>query len=164
MPIKLSKDSVDLGIVCRDADAMLAFYRDVLGLEHVGDMAIPGGSMQRLLCGTSLIKLVSPSKEPPAVAPPGGIQGATGYRYWTISVSNIDDAVAECEQAGRTVVVPVTELRPGVTIAIIEDPDGNWVELLRELRSGWAAGGPELDDASLRPASLRRGVRPVRLA
>ena len=33
MPIKLSKDSVDLGIVCKDADAMVAFYRDVIGLE-----------------------------------------------------------------------------------------------------------------------------------
>jgi hypothetical protein len=26
--------------------------------------------------------------------------------------------------------MPVTELRPGVTIAMVEDPDGNWVELL----------------------------------
>lgn len=130
MPIKLSKDSVDLGIVCQDAEAMLAFYRDVVGLEHVGDMPMPGGTMHRLLCGTSLIKLVSPSKAPPAEAPPGGIQGATGYRYWTISVSNIAEVVAECEQAGRKVVVPVTELRPGITIAIVEDPDGNWVEFL----------------------------------
>lgn len=130
MPIELSKASVDLGIVCRDADAMVAFYRDVLGLEHVGEMPMPGGTMHRLLCGSSLIKLVSLAKEPPAQAPPGGIQGATGYRYWTISVSNIEDVVAECEQAGRPVVVPVTELRPGITIAIIEDPDGNWVELL----------------------------------
>lgn len=130
MPIELSKDSVDLGIVCRDIDAMVAFYRDVLGLEHVGEMPMPGGTMHRLLCGSSLIKLVSPTKEPPAQAAPGGIQGATGYRYWTISVSNIESIVAECEQAGRPVVVPVTELRPGVTIAIVEDPDGNWVEFL----------------------------------
>jgi glyoxylase I family protein len=130
MPIKLSKDSVDLGIVCRDTEAMVAFYRDVVGLEHVGEMPMPGGTMHRLLCGTSLIKLVSPSEVPPVEAPPGGIQGATGYRYWTISVTNIDEVVAECEQAGRNVVVPVTELRPGITIAIVEDPDGNWVEFL----------------------------------
>jgi catechol 2,3-dioxygenase-like lactoylglutathione lyase family enzyme len=131
MPIKLSKDSVDLGIVVKDADAMVAFYRDVLGLEHVGEMPMPGGStMHRLMCGTSLIKLVSHAKQPPAEAPPGGIQGATGYRYWTISVSNIEEVVADCEQAGRKVIVPVTELRPGITIAIVEDPDGNWVEFL----------------------------------
>ena len=32
--------------------------------------------------------------------------------------------------AGYKVAVPVTELRPGITIAIVEDPDGNWVEFL----------------------------------
>ena len=31
---------------------------------------------------------------------------------------------------GSKIAVPVTEFRPGVTIAMIEDPDGNWVELL----------------------------------
>jgi catechol 2,3-dioxygenase-like lactoylglutathione lyase family enzyme len=39
--------------------------------------------------------------------------------------------VAACEAAGRKVVVPITELRPGITIAIVEDPDGNWVEFLQ---------------------------------
>ena len=94
-------------------------------------MPMPGGTMHRLQCGGSTIKLVSPRNAPPAEAPPGGIQGGTGYRYWTISVSNIADVVAECEAAGRPVAVPVTELRPGITIAIVEDPDGNWVEFLR---------------------------------
>ncbi len=57
--------------------------------------------------------------------------GCTGYRYWTITVSNLAELVSACEEAGRTVVVPVTELRPGITIAIVEDPDGNWVEFLQ---------------------------------
>jgi catechol 2,3-dioxygenase-like lactoylglutathione lyase family enzyme len=131
MPVQLTKDSIDLGIVVSDAEASLAFYRDTLGLEHVGDMPMPGGShMYRLRCGTSLVKLVKHAKEPKAVAPPGGINGATGYRYWTISVSNIADMVAACEAGGYKVVIPVTELRPGITIAMVEDPDGNWVEFL----------------------------------
>jgi catechol 2,3-dioxygenase-like lactoylglutathione lyase family enzyme len=90
-----------------------------------------GGTMHRLLCGDSLIKLVVPAKAPPANAPPGGIPGATGYRYWTISVSNISDVVAACREAGRNVVVPEREIRPGIRIAIVEDPDGNWVEFLQ---------------------------------
>ena len=44
MPVQLTKDSIDLGIVISDADASLAFYRDTLGFEHVGDMPMPGGS------------------------------------------------------------------------------------------------------------------------
>jgi catechol 2,3-dioxygenase-like lactoylglutathione lyase family enzyme len=132
MGVSLTKDSIDLGIVVRDPEKSLAFYRDVLGFAAAGEMPMPGGgTMYRLLCGTSMIKLVHPAKEPPASAPPGGIPGAYGYRYWTISVSNIGDVVADCTSAGVTVVVPVRELRPGITIAIVEDPDGNWVELLQ---------------------------------
>ena len=131
MAANLTKDSIDLGIVTTDPSAMVGFYRDVLGFEDQGEMPMPGGQMHRLACGTSIVKIVALRSAPPATAPPGGIQGATGYRYWTISVSNLAEVVAACESAGRPVVVPVTELRPGITIAIVEDPDGNWVELLQ---------------------------------
>jgi glyoxylase I family protein len=132
--VALTKDSIDLGIVVRDADASLAFYRDTLGFEHVGNMPMPppvGGTMYRLQCGTSTIKLVHPASAPPATAPPGGIGGAYCYRYWTISVSNIDELTAACAAAGYRVTVPVVELRPGTSIAMVEDPDGNWVEFLQ---------------------------------
>jgi catechol 2,3-dioxygenase-like lactoylglutathione lyase family enzyme len=132
MGIKLTKDSIDLGIVVRDAAKALAFYRDTLGLEHIADTPMAGGgTMHRLMCGTSLIKVVAYDTTPEAKAPPGGIQGASGYRYWTISVSNLEEVVAACEAKGYRVAVPVREIRPGVSIAMVEDPDGNWVELLR---------------------------------
>jgi glyoxylase I family protein len=132
MAVALTKDSIDLGIVISDVDAAIGFYRDVLGLDLIGDTPMPGGgTMYRLMCGTSMIKLVHPSSPPPATAPPGGIPGATGFRYFTISVSNIDEITDACREAGHKVVVPVRELRPGVTISIVEDPDGNWVEFLK---------------------------------
>jgi len=132
MGVALTKDSIDLGIVVTDPERSLAFYRDTLGFTAAGEMPMPGGgTMYRLMCGTSMIKLVHPGKVPPAVAPPGGIPGAYGYRYWTISVSNIEALTAECADAGYKVAVPVTALRPGITIAIVEDPDGNWVEFLQ---------------------------------
>ena len=132
MGVALTKDSIDLGIVVRDADAALGFYRDTLGFEEAGVTPMPGGggTMYRLMCGTSMIKLVHHETVPEAAAPPGGIAGATGYRYWTISVSNLADVVAACEGANVPIAVPITELRPGITIAIVEDPDGNWVEFL----------------------------------
>ena len=37
MDLQLTKDSIDLGIVVRDIDAALAFYRDVLGFEPAGE-------------------------------------------------------------------------------------------------------------------------------
>jgi catechol 2,3-dioxygenase-like lactoylglutathione lyase family enzyme len=129
MVVKLKKDSIDLGIVTNNGEAMIAFYRDVLGFGDLGETAIAGSTMRRLECGTSAVKIVVPDKPAPDGVP-GGIPRATGYRYWTMSVSNLSEIVAACEDAGRTVVVPIREIRPGVTIAIVEDPDGNWVEFV----------------------------------
>jgi catechol 2,3-dioxygenase-like lactoylglutathione lyase family enzyme len=138
MTITLTKDSIDIGIVVKDAEAALGFYRDTLGFEDTGSMPMPGGggTMYRLLCGTTLVKLVAPADELPAAAPPGGIQGAYGYRYWTISVANLDEITERCADAGRTVVVKPREIRPGVRISIVEDPDGNWVEFLEVTPQG----------------------------
>ncbi len=132
MAIALTKDSIDLGIVISDPEASLKFYRDTLGFTEAGTMDMPGGAkMYRLMCGTSMIKLVDPGKPLETKAPRGGIQGAYGYRYWTISVSNIEDITAAVAEAGYKVAVPVTALRPGITISIVVDPDGNWVEFLQ---------------------------------
>lgn len=131
MTLQLTKDCIDLGIVVRDAKASLAFYRDTVGLAHIEDLDVPGiGTMQRLGCGNSFVKLVSATRPPPDVSPPGGIPAATGFRYFTISVANIEEVVAACTTAGYKIAVPLRELRPGVHIAMVEDPDGNWVEFL----------------------------------
>ena len=37
---------------------------------------------------------------------------------------------AACEAGGYKVVMPETELRPGVSIGMAEDHNGNWVEFL----------------------------------
>lgn len=133
MPANVVKDSIDLGIVIRDPDRSLGFYRDVLGLELVGEIPMPvgGGTMYRLACGTTVLKLVHPADEPPAANPPGGIPGGYGIRYLTISVDNLTEVTNECTAAGHTVVVPPREIRDGVSISIVEDPDGNWVEFLQ---------------------------------
>ncbi len=132
MSVELTKEAIDLGIVTRDAEAALKFYRDTLGFKAIGEMPMPGtGTMHMLLCGRSMIKVVELEKEPKGDAPaPGGIRGAIGYRYWTISVSNLAEMLAACESGGYKVVVPETELQPGVSIGMVEDPDGNWVEFL----------------------------------
>ena len=132
MSARLKKDSIDLGIVTRNPETMLAFYRDRLGFNLEGEMPMAGGgNMLRLMCGTSMIKLVTPGKLADVDAPPGGIGGATGYRYFTMSVSNLDEVTQECTESGSSVAVPVTEIRPGVRIAIVTDPDGNWVEFVQ---------------------------------
>lgn len=129
--VHVSKDSIDLGIIVTDEKAALGFYRDALGLEWEGELALPGGRMYRLKCGTTVIKLLKLDRTPEAKPAPGGPMRGLGMRYFTISVPDIRGLVAQLEAKGIKPTVPVTEFRPGVTIAMVTDPDGNTVEFLQ---------------------------------
>ncbi len=134
MGVKLAKSAIDLGIVISDSERSLAFYRDLLGLEHVADTPMPiggGGTMHRLNCGDSLLKLVKLNTNPEGDGS-GGIPASTGMRYFTMIVSNLTEIMGECEAAGVTVTVPITEVRPGVTIGMVLDPDDNIVEFVEQ--------------------------------
>lgn len=132
MPLNITKDSIDIGLVTGNIDAMNAFYQDTLGLEVEAVLELGGGTrMTRLVCGTTIIKLVTLATTPPASNPPGGLAGGTGIRYFTITVDNLDAALDECRAAGYNVPMGPRESRPGIMIAMVEDPDGNWVELLQ---------------------------------
>ena len=132
MTADIAKPGIDLGIVTRNAEAMLHFYVGILGLEKESSIPMPGGggTMHRLQAGTSIIKIIELDPAPKEDAIPGGIRAATGYRYWTLWVDNLSTCVQACSAEGCKVVVAEKVVRPGVTIAIIADPDGNWVELL----------------------------------
>jgi len=133
MGIALSKQALDLGIVVRDAPACLAFYRDVLGLEHLATVPMPGGAvMERLAIGDSVLKLLTLAKTPEASNPPGGNRTATGIRYFTMLVEDLDDVVRRCQEAGAPIVLGPLELRPGISLVMVEDPDGNWVEFVKQ--------------------------------
>ena len=132
MVMKLSSPGIDLGIVVSDLDRSLHFYRGLLGLHHEGTNPVPGvGTMHRLWAAESMIKLIAP--ESPAEQPviPGGLRaGAQGLRYFTFSVADLEELMADLKASGVTVIRDVTEMSAGVSIAIVEDPDGNHVEFL----------------------------------
>jgi predicted enzyme related to lactoylglutathione lyase len=133
MGINVTKSSIDLGIITKDPEPMLTFYRDVVGLSYQAKLDMPGGTtMHRLLAGDSVIKILVQAKEPAAVAPSGGVAGATGYRYWTITIDNLEEVTAQCAEAGYKVPVSLMDVRPGIRISMVEDPDGNWVEFLEQ--------------------------------
>jgi catechol 2,3-dioxygenase-like lactoylglutathione lyase family enzyme len=133
MGVKATKEAIDLGIVTTNGDEMLRFYRDVLGFEHEGDISMEKVGikvMHRLWFERSLIKLVVPVDAPANAATPGGLPTSTGIRYWTLSVSNLDEVLADVKAAGYPIVWPRREVRPGVSVGMVEDPDGNWVEFV----------------------------------
>lgn len=129
----ITKPGFDLGIVTNNGDEMLEFYRDVVGLAYEATMkleAVGIARMDRLRCSDSVLKLVTPMADV-AEGTGGGLEGCTGMRYFTIAVDDVAAAAADCEAAGAPVVWSPLEIRPGVTIAMVEDPDGNWVEFIQ---------------------------------
>ena len=133
MTLVIANPAIDIGIITRHPDVMMAFYHELLGLPLEATIPMPGGGiMRRLKVGDSVVKIIDTDPEPAADAVPGGIRAATGYRYWTIHVSNLSDSLATIERARHKILVGPRVIREGVTIAIVEDPDGNWVELLEQ--------------------------------
>src|SRR5438105_1277219 len=127
--MELAKDSIDLGIVVKDLDACRRFYGEQLGLPFERELPLPGGGrMWRYKVGGTVLKLVQRPE-----TPPDGLKGTwaqMGLRYFTISVRDLDQAVADLEGKGLRFAVPPFEARPGVRAAFLPDPDGNLVELL----------------------------------
>jgi catechol 2,3-dioxygenase-like lactoylglutathione lyase family enzyme len=130
--VKLAKDSIDLGIVVSDIDASLAFYRDLLGFEYVTrvDFPLGGGDMHFVAAGTTSLKLIAPTTAPLA-AEKVALPAVTGPRYFTFTVSNIEEIAAALAETGAVVVAPLTKLSSGVTLLIVNDPDGNNVEFVQ---------------------------------
>ncbi|MAT65857.1 MAG: hypothetical protein CMN57_09455 [Gammaproteobacteria bacterium] len=129
MGMQAAKNAVDVGVIVNDIEASLAFYVDKLGLEKVQEMPLPFGTMHRLAFGDSFIKLVDPKEKAPAGTP--GLHSVLGFRYITFQVSNIDALCDELAAAGATFTIEKNELMPGITIAMVDDPDGNIVEFVQ---------------------------------
>jgi catechol 2,3-dioxygenase-like lactoylglutathione lyase family enzyme len=129
MAMQAAKNAVDLGMIVKDIKASLAFYEDLLGLKKIGELPLWFGTMHRLAFGDSFVKLVDPKEVPPAAAL--GLTSALGFRYLTFQVTNIDEICADCERAGVPFDVKKNEFMPGVTIAMVRDPDGNVVEFVQ---------------------------------
>lgn len=127
----MTDKGIDVGVVIRDSEAALRFYRDTLGMEHVADVKALTGVMHRLQWGSSTLKLTRPDSLPEAQNPAGGFLAGTGIRYFTLTVPDVDGLLARCAEAGYATAMGRTEVRPGVVIAVVEDPEGNWVEFLQ---------------------------------
>ena len=131
MTVKLTRSSLDLGIVTDNGDAMLSFYRDTLGLEPVAEIPFPGtGTIHKHACGDGFVKVLVLDAPAATQGSKDGFTAATGIRYFGLDIANLEETVEACRAAGHKVAVEIRDLRPGVKVAMIEDPDGNTLELM----------------------------------
>ena len=127
--LKPAKDSIDLGILVSDIKASLNFYQNLLGLEFVGEQPALFGTMHRLQFGSSVLKLSDPRAVPPQGAI--GLESQLGFRYLTFVVQNLSEVCAKLMKEGIEFTIPEKEIRPGLRIAMVKDPDGNIVEFVQ---------------------------------
>jgi len=123
-----AKESLDLGVMVRDIEASLSFYRDTLGLQFVEEIPLWFGTMYRLRFGTSDFKLIQGNTTPPKG--PTGIDTQLGFRYVTFLVKNLSEICQKLEAKGIPFYLSPREIRPGVKIAMVLDPDENVVEFV----------------------------------
>jgi catechol 2,3-dioxygenase-like lactoylglutathione lyase family enzyme len=126
--MKPAKNSLDLGVIASDIKASLHFYQDLLGLEFVGTMPLWFGTMHRLRFGESDFKLIEPKEVPTKGAL--GLENQLGFRYVTFVIENLTELCNDLKEKGLEFTLPEREIRPGVRIAMVKDPDGNIVEFV----------------------------------
>ncbi len=112
-----------------DVGATRAFLVGVLGFTEGNSEAVPslGTTKFEFAAGATTLKVWQIDGLP---ADTGPIQAYSGIRYLTAEVDNIDAVLTRARAAGRTIPVEPRDIAPGVKIAMVEDPDGNWFELL----------------------------------
>ena len=123
---------LEIGVVVRDFDATVPFYEGGLGLTHLEDHATPYGELRKFVTAQGrVIKLMKLHVDLAEANPPDGLLGpATGLRWISLVVADIDAVNERCQAAGGRVVKPLHELFPGKQLVILEDPEGNcWIEV-----------------------------------
>jgi predicted enzyme related to lactoylglutathione lyase len=128
--------TLEAGIVTADAARLVAFYRDGLGFTVEQSLQFPQGTVHRLRRDQARCKIYQPAggAEPRAEAAPW--HQFSGFCYAALAVDDAAAEVARAVSAGATVLVALTNHRPGAWFALIADPEGNVWELLQEQGGG----------------------------
>jgi catechol-2,3-dioxygenase len=125
---QLTGGGPEIGVVVRELEPMLRFYRDYLGLPVYKEREYPGFHLVWLRCGAGTIKLVQLESTPTGATVPA-VWEATGLRYITLLVDNVEEMAAAVEAAGGRVAY--SRSNDEVMNAMLQDPEGNHVELAR---------------------------------
>lgn len=120
---------IEVGLVSADT-ALVDFYAGVFALDPLPSVESGSGVVHRLAGPGTVIKVMVPSNPPSSAEPVMPFFAITGLRYLTMFVDDLD-AILErsAARAGRLQHGPL-DLAPGVRLAILQDPDGNAIEVV----------------------------------
>lgn len=146
--VEFSRGTIDFGIVCSDVEKSVAFYKHVVGMKEIDGFDVPASlaSDAGLVDNHNLhvhvlvtqeapdatrLKLMQIKEAPGKKVDHEFIHSSLGMSYSTIWVTDIDASLTRAK-AGN--VKPIAKgpvaLPNGMFLAVIRDPDGNFVELV----------------------------------
>ncbi|ONH26582.1 VOC family protein [Pseudofrankia asymbiotica] len=120
---------VEIGLVSAD-EALVEFFAHVFGLERLPAVKSGSGVVHRLQAPGTVIKVMVPSAPPSVTEPPESFLSATGLRYLTMYVTDLDGTLERVTARGGRLRHGPMDVGPGVRVAVVQDPDGNTVEVV----------------------------------
>jgi catechol 2,3-dioxygenase-like lactoylglutathione lyase family enzyme len=147
-----ARNTIDLGVVVSDVARSAKFYAEAIGFSEVPGFSVPADfcanagltdhqklDIRVLVLGdepsATRLKLMEVPGTASKKSDNDFIHSQLGYRYLTIYVSDAKAALARLTKAGVKPLakgpVPLPEgFPPGMTLAVVRDPDGNLIELI----------------------------------
>ena len=132
------------GFVVKDLDRSTAFYRDVVGLQVVGSMERQGAPISHLIgyddvhlkrrllsAGDGHMLELIQYIHPPGADRPSDDRNTLGASHLAFDVDDIEATFRHLVGNGALKLNPPVELQPGRTACYLQDPDGNWIELIQ---------------------------------
>ncbi len=134
---------MEIGICCSDLDRLLPFYVKVLGFRNVGTVEVPAekavqtgltrGAYRVARLQTPYgerIKLLEPAEPPKVPDLQEEILVRRTNGYVTFILADLDAMISRLKDAGVVFLSGDggVEVRPGIHVAFIRDPEGNVLE------------------------------------
>ena len=117
-----------VGLIVRDAELMLGFYQDVLGMKLVSTDTGDAGMTKYYLTFTGgMLKMFAPDSPPEKGSK--DVMGVSGYRLNTFLVSNMAELFKELTEKGVRIITPMQSSGGDQKWGIIADPEGNLIEI-----------------------------------
>lgn len=144
MSIRYTAD-IQPAIAVRDLDAQVAFYTRVLGFEHHSTIDVPpemsarasisqhGYRITRLLNSRGdMLKLVRPGKLESEMRQRGSALMKPNDTFLTFIVEDLQPVLEAAQTSGTPIMSDgIVEVRPGVELLFLRDPEGNFLEFVR---------------------------------
>jgi len=120
----------EVGLVSGDR-AIVDFLAEVFELEPLPPVAAGPGMLHKLQSPGAVLKVMIPANPPEAAKAAEPFLARTGLRYLTFFVDDLDAVLARATARRAKIQYGPAERGGGVRIAVIEDPDGNTMEVVQ---------------------------------